>query len=360
MDHEEAAEIVRTSPLAEEADVVYVARRCASAGDVARTDAVAAVAVIATVLAARVAARAATAATARGGGARRGGAERAGRRERGHAGPRAGWRRRRCAGTAPTITGDGVDRGTYLLARRAHKTDVDGCLALFRACEPATGEPVDEKLVAAALEALAEARLSEDAAELARDAARRGIGLDDRGGAALVRAFRRSGDWQGALDLPVVGPLSAHAAIEACRAGWDADRAVEIVEGLAAPSLALLADAAAACDAEAAARVWRAGVRAGLYPTPARGDDVLTVDAHAMTASLAVGAVVGALKECGDAQAVVILTGDEDLKPQLRSRLEALGIAMGTTANAGALVVPGAEARCFTTVVVYSDKESAT
>ena len=43
-----------------------------------------------------------------------------------------------------------VDRGTYLLAMRAHKHDVDGCLALFRACEPATGEPVDEKLVAAA------------------------------------------------------------------------------------------------------------------------------------------------------------------------------------------------------------------
>ena len=94
-----------------------------------------------------------------------------------------------------------IDRGTYLLAMRAHKTDADGCLALFRACEPATGEPVDEKLVAAALEALAEARLSEDAAELARDAARRGIGLDDRGGAALVRAFRRSGDWQGALEI---------------------------------------------------------------------------------------------------------------------------------------------------------------
>ena len=149
--------------------------------------------------------------------------------------------------------------------------------------------------------------------------------------------------------MPVVGPLSAHAAVEACRAGADADRAVQIVEGLEAPSQALLADAAAACDAEAAARVWRAGVRAGLYPTPARGDDVLTVDAHAMTAPLAVGAVVGALQECGDAQAVVVLTGDEDLKPQLRSRLEALGIGLGATANAGALVVPGAEARGFCT-----------
>ena len=73
----------------------------------------------------------------------------------------------------------------------------------------------------------------------------------------------------------------------------------------------------------------------------------MTVDTHAMTASLAAGAVVGALQECGDAQAVVILTGDEDLKPQLRSRLEALGIGLGTTANAGALVVPGAEARGF-------------
>ena len=173
--------------------------------------------------------------------------------------------------------------------------------------------------------------------------------MDDRGGAALVRAFRRSGDWQGALDLPVVGPLSAHAAVEACRAGADADRAVQIVEGLEAPSPALLADAAAACDGhvEAAARVWRAGIKAGLYPSPARGDDVLTVDVHAMTAPLAVGAVVGALQECGDAQAVVILTGDEDLKPQLRSRLEALGIGLGATANAGALVVPGAEARGF-------------
>ena len=165
-----------------------------------------------------------------------------------------------------------------------------------------------------------------------------------------MRAFRRSGDWQGALDLPVVGPLSAHAAIEACRAGADADRAVQIVEGLEAPSLALLADAAAACrrsdwNVEAAARVWRAAVKAGVFPAATRGDDVLTVDAHAMTVPLAVGAVVGALQECGDAQAVVILTGDEDLKPQLRSRLEALGIGLGTTANAGALVVPGAEAR---------------
>ena len=86
-------------------------------------------------------------------------------------------------------------------------------------------------------EALAEARRGDDAAELARDAARRGIGLDDRGAAALVRAFRRSGDWQGALDLPVVGPLSAHAAVEACRAGADADRAVQIVEGLEALGL---------------------------------------------------------------------------------------------------------------------------
>ena len=192
--------------------------------------------------------------------------------------------------------------------------------------------------MAAALEALAEARRRDDAAELARDAARRGIGLDDRGAAALVRAFRRSGDWQGALDLPVVGPLSAHAAVEACRAGGDADRAVQIVEGLEAPSLALLADAAAACDdghVEAAARVWRAACKAGLFPAPARGDDVLTVDAHAMTAPLAVGAVVGALQECGDAQAVVILTGDEDLKPALRSRLEALGDRVGGDGERG-------------------------
>ena len=72
---------------------------------------------------------------------------------------------------------------------------------------------------------------------------------------------------------------------------------MQIVEGLEAPSPALLADAAAACDAEAAARVWRAGVKAGLYPSPARGDDVLTVDVHAMTAPLALGAVVGALQE---------------------------------------------------------------
>jgi hypothetical protein len=64
-----------------------------------------------------------------------------------------------------------------------------------------------------------------------------------------------------------------------------------------------------------------------------------------MTVPLAVGAAVGALQECGDAQAVVVLTGDEDLKPQLRSQLEAHGIGLGATANAGALVVPGAEAR---------------
>ena len=73
----------------------------------------------------------------------------------------------------------------------------------------------------------------------------------------------------------------------------------------------------------------------------------MTVDAHAMTVPLALAAVVGALQECGDAQAVVVLTGDEDLKPALRSRLEALGIGLGATANAGALVVPGAEARAF-------------
>ena len=348
---EEAAEIVRNSPLAEEPDGVYVARRCASAGDVARTDAVASSWPSSQrCLAARVEARGNS-------GDVRGAVELA------EAGEPIYPVVANAAMRALALTGDAagarellqrlpetaVDRGTYLLAMRAHKCDVDGCLALFRACEPATGEPVDEKLVAAALEALAEARRRDDAAELARDAARRGIGLDDRGAAALVRAFRRSGDWQGALDLPVVGPLSAHAAVEACRAGADADRAVQIVEGLEAPSQALLADAAAACDAEAAARVWRAGVRAGLYPTPARGDDVLTVDAHAMTAPLAVGAVVGALQECGDAQAVVVLTGDEDLKPQLRSRLEALGIGLGATANAGALVVPGAEARGFCT-----------
>ena len=351
MNYEEAAEIIQKSPLAEEADVVYVARRCAAQGDVARTDAVAARWPSSQwCVAARVAARG-------NNGDVRGAVELAEASEPIY--PVVA----NAAMRALALTGDGagarellrrlpetaVDRGTYLLAMRAHKHDVDGCLALFRACEPATGEPVDEKLVAAALSALAEARRRDDAAELARDAARRGIGLDDRGAAALVRAFRRSGDWQGALDLPVVGPLSAHAAIEACRAGADADRAVQIVEGLEAPSLALLADAAAACDAhvEAAARVWRAAVKAGLYPSPARGDDVLTVDTHAMTVPLAVGAVVGALQECGDAQAVVVLTGDEDLKPQLRSRLEALGIGLGTTANAGALVVPGAEARGF-------------
>ena len=347
---EEAAEIVRSSPLAEEPDGVYVARRCASAGDVARTDAVASSWPSSQrCLAARVEARGNS-------GDVRGAVELA---EASPSAPVVS----NAAMRALSLIGDGagamaflrrlpetaVDRGTYLLAMRAHKCDVDGCLALFRACEPATGEPVDEKLVAAALEALAEARLSEDAAELARDAARRGIGLDDRGAAALVRAFRRSGDWQGALDLPVVGPLSAHAAVEACRAGADADRAVQIVEGLEAPSLALLADAAAACDGhvEAAARVWRAGIKAGLYPSPARGDDVLTVDVHAMTAPLAVGAVVGALQESGDAQAVVVLTGNEDLKPALQSRLEALGIGLGATANEGALVVPGAEAREF-------------
>ncbi len=350
MNYEEAAEIILGSSLAEEADGVYVARRCASAGDVARTDAVASSWPSSPrCVAARVAARG-------NDGDVRGAVELAEAQPGAPVVSNAAMR-------ALSLIGDGagaldflrrlpeaaVDRGTYLLAMRAHKCDVDGCLALFRACEPATGEPVDEKLVAAALEALAEARRRDDAAELARDAARRGIGLDDRGAAALVRAFRRSGDWQGALDLPVVGPLSAHAAVEACRAGADADRAVQIVEGLEAPSLALLADAAAACDddAEAAARVWRAGVGAGLFPAATRGDDVLTVDAHAMTVPLALGAVVGALKECGDAQAVVILTGDEDLKPQLRSRLEALGIGMGATANAGALVVPGAEARAF-------------
>ncbi|CAH0379683.1 unnamed protein product [Pelagomonas calceolata] len=354
MNYEEAAEVVRNSPLAEEADGVYVARRCASAGDVARTDAVASSWPSSQrCLAARVEARGNS-------GDVRGAVELA------EAGEPIYPVVANAAMRALSLIGDGagsmaflrrlpetaIDRGTYLLAMRAHKCDADGCLALFRACEPATGEPVDEKLVAAALEALAEARRHDDAAELARDAARRGIGLDDRGAAALVRASRRSGDWQGALDLPVVGPLSAHAAVEACRAGADADRAVQIVEGLEAPSPALLADAAAACDdahVEAAARIWRAGVQAGLYPTPARGDDVLTVDAHAMTAPLAVGAVVGALQECGDAQAVVVLTGDEDLKPQLRSRLEALGIELGATANAGALVVPGAEARGFCT-----------
>ena len=352
---EEAAEIVRSSPLAEEPDGVYVARRCASAGDVARTDAVASSWPSSQrCLAARVEARGNS-------GDVRGAVELA------EAGEPIYPVVANAAMRALALTGDAagarellqrlpetaVDRGTYLLAMRAHKCDVDGCLALFRACEPATGEPVDEKLVAAALEALAEARQRDDAAELARDAARRGIGLDDRGGAALVRAFKRSGAVREALeifdDLPVVGPLSAHAAVEACRAGADADRAVQIVEGLEAPSLALLADAAAACESnvEAAARVWRAGIKAGLYPSPARGDDVLTVDVHAMTAPLAVGAVVGALQESGDAQAVVVLTGNEDLKPALQSRLEALGIGLGATANEGALVVPGAEAREF-------------
>ena len=281
MDHEEAAEIIRNSPLAEEADAVYVARRCAAQGDVARTDAVAARWPSSQwCVAARVAARG-------NNGDVRGAVElaeasepiypvvaNAAMRALALAGDGAGAREllRRLPETA-------VDRGTYLLAMRAHKHDVDGCLALFRACEPATGEPVDEKLVAAALSALAEARRRDDAAELARDAARRGIGLDDRGAAALVRAFKRSGDWKGALDVfddVPAGPLSAHAAVEACRAGGDAERAVQIVEGLEAPSLALLADAAAACDAEAAARVWRAGVEAGLYPSPARGDDVST------------------------------------------------------------------------------------
>ena len=100
----------------------------------------------------------------------------------------------------------------------------------------------------------------------------------------------------------------------------------------------------------------------------ARGDDVLTVDAQddaaiqheraarAVVVNVAVTSAplqfVGAGEssarcKAGDAQAVVVLTGDEDLKPALRSRLEALGIGLGATANAGALVVPGAEARGF-------------
>lgn len=353
MSYGEAAALVRGSPLPEEADYVLVARRCAAAGDVELTDAVAErCAASPRVMAARVAARG-NAGDVRGALAL---AEATSHAVVANAAMR-------CL----ALAGDGaaaaallqrlpavaVDRGTYLLAMRAHKTDADGCLALFRACEPATGEAVDEKLVCAALEALGEAKRCEDAAELARDAKRRGIGLDDRGAAALVRAFRRAGDWRGALDtfegLRAPGPLASHAAVEACRAGAASERAVEIVEGLAAPAHALLADAAAACDADtaAAAAVWRAAVKAGLFPAATQGEDVVTVDAHAMTAPLALGAVVGALQECGDARAVVVLTGDEYLKPQVQKRLEDLGLVLGATENAGALVVPGGEARRF-------------
>ena len=201
MDHEEAAEIVQNKPARGGGRRVYVARRCAAQGDVARTDAVAARWPSSPrCIAARVAARG-------NNGDVRGAVELA---EASPSAPVVS----NAAMRALSLIGDGagalallrrlpetaIDRGTYLLAMRAHKTDVDGCLALFRACEPATGEPVDEKLVAAALEALAEARRRDDAAELARDAARRGIGLDDRGAAALVRA-RRSGDWQGRSTL---------------------------------------------------------------------------------------------------------------------------------------------------------------
>ena len=84
------------------------------------------------------------------------------------------------------------------------------------------------------------------------------------------------------------------------------------------------------------------------FPPPHRAFSfVVTVDAHAMTAPLALGAVVGALQECGDARAVVVLTGDEYLKPQVHKRLEDLGLVLGATENAGALVVPGGEARRF-------------
>jgi len=355
MSYGEAAALVRGSPLPEEADYVLVARRCAAAGDVELTDAVAErCAASPRVMAARVAARG-------NAGDVRGALALAEAWQPSHAVvANAAMRCLALAGDGAgalaflrRLPAPAVDRGTYLLAMRAHKTDADGCLALFRACEPATGEAVDEKLVCAALEALGEAKRCADAAELARDAKRRGIGLDDRGAAALVRAFRRAGDWRGALDafegLRAPGPLASHAAVEACRAGAASERAVEIVEGLAAPAHALLADAAAACDADtaAAAAVWRAAVKAGLFPAATRGEDVVTVDAHAMTAPLALGAVVGALQECGDARAVVVLTGDEDLKPQVQKRLEELGVALGATENAGALVVPGGEARAF-------------
>ena len=140
-----------------------VARRCAAQGDVARTDAVATSWPSSQrCLAARVEARGNS-------GDVRGAVELA------EAGEPIYPVVANAAMRALSLIGDGagarellrrlpetaVDRGTYLLAMRAHKCDVDGCLALFRACEPATGEPVDEKLVAAALEALAEATLDD-------------------------------------------------------------------------------------------------------------------------------------------------------------------------------------------------------
>ena len=198
---------------------------------------------------------------------------------------------------------------------------------------------MDEKLVAAALEALAEARRRDDAAELARDAARRGIGLDDRGAAALVRAFRRSGDWQGALDLPVVGPLSAHAAVEACRAGASSAAGRERCKSSRAWRRRRLRarTAAAACDAEAAAvgavvgalaRAWASGV----FPAPgwgrrrrrrldrgrrARDDRPLSLVSSLPPPLRLDSRFTG---ECGDAlgrRRDSSLTGDEDLKPHV-------------------------------------------
>ena len=203
MNYEEGGGDRPNSPLAEEADGVYVARRCAAQGDVARTDAVrrrwpssqrrAA---------APPRGGPATTATALGGGARRGErADLSGRRERGHAGPRAHWRRRWRTELLRSLPEIAVDRRTYLLAMRAHKLRRGRLPRLVPACEPATGEPVDEKLVVAGARGAQRRGAATTPPSFARDA-RRGIGLDDRGAAALVRAFRRSGDWQGALDLP--------------------------------------------------------------------------------------------------------------------------------------------------------------
>ena len=248
MDHEEAAEIIQNSPLVEEADVVYVARRCAAQGDVARTDAVAARWPSSPrCVAARVAARGNS-------GDVRGAVELAEARRAARScrmppcGPSRWWRRRRRVGTfcedyrrrpstaAPTswpcartsVTSTGASpcsgRASRRRANRWTRSSWPRRSRRSRRRGAATTPP--------------SSRATRPGAGLVWTTAAPRRSCARSGGAATGRALD-------VFDLPVVGPLSAHAAVEACRAGADADRAVQIVEGLEAPSLALLADAAA-------------------------------------------------------------------------------------------------------------------
>ena len=204
--------------------------------------------------------------------------------------------------------------------------------------------------------------------------AERGVDLDARGLAAGMRSCSRDGRWREALELfeahaTVRKPIVWHAALDACVVGGRNETAKRLVAEMPYVTESLVLDAAACClaakDFDGLAALWRYGADRGMYrrERPSPDGKIVTVDAHALPATVALGAVVATIRSfraAGDADpvpSVVVLTGAGDertkargvLKPKLEAHVKRdLKLWLGNAEkNRGILVVPSKALRAY-------------